>query len=254
MMAAALLVLLTGAVAGFGVVALSTLARASLGAPVSPADALVAVCAAVGALGCLWLALGLVLEALARVPGAVGRLAATVSAAVTPRAVRRAAALCLGASALTGVAAGGAAADPLRATVTAVQEAAVTVAPDPGWSAIAATPAPAPDPGWSAPAAPTPDPGWVPDRPVVRAQPDVGVVAAAARRHAPDERVEVVVRRGDTLWSLAARHLGPGASDAEVARAWPQWYAANREAIGADPDLLLPGQVLLAPTPTGVPR
>ena len=53
--------------------------------------------------------------------------------------------------------------------------------------------------------------------------------------------------RGDSLWAIAARHLGPGATDAEVAREWPRWYAANRDTIGADPDLLLPGQVLRVP-------
>ena len=58
---------------------------------------------------------------------------------------------------------------------------------------------------------------------------------------------EVVVRRGDTLWSIAARHLGPDPSDAEIAQAWPAWHDANREVVGPDPDVLLPGQVLRAP-------
>ena len=57
----------------------------------------------------------------------------------------------------------------------------------------------------------------------------------------------MTVRRGDTLWDLAARGLGPAASDAEIAAEWPRWYAANRDVVGADPDLLLPGQQLLAP-------
>ena len=56
----------------------------------------------------------------------------------------------------------------------------------------------------------------------------------------------MVVRRGDTLWSIAARQLGADASEAEVAAAWPL-FAANRAVVGADPDLLLPGQVLRAP-------
>ena len=55
------------------------------------------------------------------------------------------------------------------------------------------------------------------------------------------------MRRGDTLWSIAARHLGPDASDAEIARAWPAWFEANRDVVGDDPDLLRPGQVLRAP-------
>ena len=57
----------------------------------------------------------------------------------------------------------------------------------------------------------------------------------------------VTVRRGDTLWDLAARHLGAGATDGEIAAEWPRWYAANREVVGADPDLLLPGQQLAPP-------
>jgi hypothetical protein len=59
----------------------------------------------------------------------------------------------------------------------------------------------------------------------------------------------VVVRRGDCLWDLVARHLGPGASAAEIAAQWPRWYAANRATIGSDPDLLQPGQRLRPPGP-----
>ncbi len=61
---------------------------------------------------------------------------------------------------------------------------------------------------------------------------------------------EVVVRRGDTLWTIAERHLrslqGPVDASA-VADAWPRWHAANRSVIGDDPALLLPGQRLLPP-------
>jgi nucleoid-associated protein YgaU len=58
---------------------------------------------------------------------------------------------------------------------------------------------------------------------------------------------EVVVHRGDTLWSIVRRQLGPDVSDAEVAVAWPAWYQTNRAVIGPDPDLILPGQILRAP-------
>jgi resuscitation-promoting factor RpfA len=71
--------------------------------------------------------------------------------------------------------------------------------------------------------------------------------APAAHRPARDEVATVVVLRGDTLWGIAARHLPPGASAAEVADAWPAWYAANAATIGPDPGLILPGQVLVAP-------
>lgn len=60
----------------------------------------------------------------------------------------------------------------------------------------------------------------------------------------------VTVRPGDTLWSLAQRSLPGDADDAAVDAAWRQWYAANRDAIGADPDRLEPGQTLTVPTAT----
>lgn len=56
-----------------------------------------------------------------------------------------------------------------------------------------------------------------------------------------------VVRRGDSLWAIAAAELGPGAPDAAIAARWPEWYAANAPVIGTDPEFLLPGQVLRAP-------
>jgi nucleoid-associated protein YgaU len=60
----------------------------------------------------------------------------------------------------------------------------------------------------------------------------------------------VTVRRGDSLWTIARRHLGPDASDADVARAWPRWYATNRAVIGEDPDRIVPG-LQLAPPASG---
>lgn len=59
--------------------------------------------------------------------------------------------------------------------------------------------------------------------------------------------VSVVVLRGDTLWSLAERALGQGATDAQITVEWQRWYAANLDVIGQDPDLIRPGQVLQAP-------
>jgi len=57
-----------------------------------------------------------------------------------------------------------------------------------------------------------------------------------------------VVVAGDCLWDIAARHLGPGATDAQIAAEWPRWYAANRHLIGDDPDLIQIGLRLQAPT------
>jgi nucleoid-associated protein YgaU len=58
---------------------------------------------------------------------------------------------------------------------------------------------------------------------------------------------DVVVRPGDTLWSIAARELGPGHDAADVARAWPRWYAANADRIGPDPARIRPGERLRVP-------
>ena len=56
---------------------------------------------------------------------------------------------------------------------------------------------------------------------------------------------------GDSLWSLARTRLPQGATDAEVDAAWRRIYAANRAAIGPDPDLIRPGLRLRTP---GAPR
>ncbi|WP_425860633.1 LysM peptidoglycan-binding domain-containing protein [Arthrobacter sp. TWP1-1] len=58
---------------------------------------------------------------------------------------------------------------------------------------------------------------------------------------------DVVVKSGDSLWSIVAATLGPFSNDVDVALAWPRWYNTNREAIGADPNFILPGQVLHPP-------
>ena len=109
------------------------------------------------------------------------------------------------------------------------------------------------------PATPVPDrpavtvpAGWTPDRPVPTHRRSAHAEAASRLVTGParaERRVadEVVVRRGDSLWDIAARHLGPDASAADVAVEWPRWHHANRDVIGADPDLLIPGQRLVPP-------
>ncbi len=71
--------------------------------------------------------------------------------------------------------------------------------------------------------------------------------AGAARAHLGADESTVVVHRGDTLWEIAASTLDDDASDADVLRAVTRWHEANRDVIGDDPDLILPGQVLRAP-------
>jgi hypothetical protein len=69
----------------------------------------------------------------------------------------------------------------------------------------------------------------------------------------PHARAKVVVSPGDCLWSIAANELGQHATPSAIARRWPAWYATNRAVIGADPALLLPGQVLQSPDDTDLP-
>jgi nucleoid-associated protein YgaU len=116
-----------------------------------------------------------------------------------------------------------------------------------------ADPGQPPDPAWSS----LPQPGWVPDSPPAArrlSDDDAFLVTSGARRPADlrhhrsgSAEHRVVVHRGDSLWSIAARHLGPGASDAEVAERWPRWWHVNRSVIGPDPNLLLPGMRLKPP-------
>ncbi|GLY28421.1 hypothetical protein Kisp02_17860 [Kineosporia sp. NBRC 101731] len=95
-------------------------------------------------------------------------------------------------------------------------------------------------------------PGWTPERPrptaTSRSQAEVGVLTSSPRRAVREPMGHhVVVKRGDTLWSIAAQHLGPGANDVDIAHEWPRWYQVNRHLIGADPHKLLPGERLRSP-------
>ncbi len=214
-----------GGIVLFARVGLGVAADAASGAPVPPATALVGALAAVGVAGLGWLLLGVVLETLSLVPGALGRAAGSVSAALSPRLARRAVAVVVGLGVGAGVGCGGAHAAPQR-VLAALHPGVAEALPDPSWRAA-------------------PDPGWTPEPPRVRPQPDVGVLAG---RPTGADEAGVVVRRGDSLWAIAARHLGEGATDAEVAAQWPRWYEANRDVVGPDPDLIRPGQVLRPPT------
>ena len=57
-----------------------------------------------------------------------------------------------------------------------------------------------------------------------------------------------MVTRGDTLWDIAKDRLPDDASAADITAEWHRWYDANRDVIGDDPDLILPGQVLRPPS------
>ncbi len=109
-------------------------------------------------------------------------------------------------------------------------------------SAPAAAPVSSPGPA----ASPTHPPGW-PDLGGTSGDLITGSSGRGTGSPGVEEASEVVVHRGDSLWSIVARQLGPGATDEQVAAAWPAWWAANRDVIGPNPNLILPGQVLRPP-------
>jgi nucleoid-associated protein YgaU len=112
--------------------------------------------------------------------------------------------------------------------------------PDPLWPVL-------PEPAWTPPP-PPPAPLLAPADAALVTSGAAGTDAAAARAALTADD-QVVVRRGDSLWRIAERHLGADATDAEVAVEWPRWWHANRRVVGADPDLLLPGTRLTPPDP-----
>jgi hypothetical protein len=184
-----------------------------------------------------WGVLGLALTAASAAPGLVGAAARVVTRSLLPAGARRAAAVALGLG--LGIAAPlvGPAVTPMPLIASAAPlPAATTGAPD--WPAAAdrtapdwpTAPAPTiPAPARTAPARTASVPDWLPEAP--------------AEAH--------VVVRGDCLWHIAAAwllaHQGRPPTDAETATAVHAWWTANASVIGPDPDLLLPGQVLLPP-------
>ena len=201
--------------------------------------AVLAGCALLGG----WVVLGVTLGVVAHLPGQLGAVARRGSRTLAPAATRRLAAVLVGATlgssfapAAAGSAAGGAPEPVPGFAVT-------RVAPSPATQAPGSSPIPSPSPSDPDAQHHTVVPGWTPSRPAHTSTPITRLVASGSTSLAG----EVVVHRGDSLWSIARRQLGPGATDAEVAAAWPHWYAANRAVIGPDPGHLLPGQVLVPP-------
>lgn len=101
----------------------------------------------------------------------------------------------------------------------------------------------------------TADPVGVPDdlgwRPAAVAAGSAGHDDRADPQSAAAPGAEHVVRPGDTLWEIARDGLqaaGRSAEPADVALAWPRWYAVNADVVGPDPDLIRPGQVLVPPS------
>jgi nucleoid-associated protein YgaU len=177
-----------------------------------------------------WVALVLASTALGSIPGALGRLGAEAATRLTPVAMSSATRLALGLSVVAGPAT---VALPVNAAPIATR---VTTLDGPAANAEVRF---LPEVG---------RPGWIEAVNTTEVKTEPAPPGSARRAVAT-----VVVEAGDCLWTIAAETLaatiGSEPSNAAVTAEWPRWYALNRAAIGADPDLLLPGMLLRAPAP-----
>jgi nucleoid-associated protein YgaU len=209
-------------------------------AAADPAGPLVAAVALLAELLLCWLLVVVAATSASRLPGWGGPVARRLASRIAPVAVRRLVEVSLGVTVVVGA---------------AVPASAGTVQPSPAaldWPSAATSPAPAgPDLDWpsatraAAAAAPADRASASTPSPAARLVPRPVVRPVDLRRTAPSL---VTVEPGDSLWAIAADHLPAGASDLQIAQAWPSWWAANRDAVGADPDLIHPGTQLDPPT------
>ncbi|MFN8083849.1 MAG: hypothetical protein U0Q14_06420 [Dermatophilaceae bacterium] len=238
-------------------------------APASPSDLLVSASAALGVVVLLWLVVAVLATTASMAPGRGGVRADRLATAIAPAALRRLVAVVLGVGLSTGLASGGAFADgvglsgpgvtatatnaPTESapaagsgpTLTAARPGSAHLPPPSDGSQVGTVGSDALGSAQSATAATSvvPDPALAPTRSLH----GLGPLSRPTRSPATAPQVVVVVA-GDCLWDIAARHLGPGATDAQIAAEWPRWYAANRHLIGDDPDLIQIGLHLQAPT------
>lgn len=163
-----------------------------------------------------WVAVVAALAGATRLPGVVGLAADVLAQRVAPAAMRRVVETALGLTVAVGA---------LGASPALADAATAAVPPAPPAAASLDWPTPPSSLDWNPATPPAPAP-------------------APPRAAAP---APVVVQPGDSLWAVAADHLPAGATDAQIAAAWPSWWAANRDAVGADPDLIAPGLRLTPP-------
>jgi hypothetical protein len=178
---------------------------------------------------------------LGRVPGGIGARSKRMADRVTPALVRRAAATILGAAVVGGTGLAGAQATPAtmppQPSASGAQHHAVAI-PDMDRGPLPPTVASVP---------PT----------VASVPPTSGRPATTARPTAPDQprsSGSYQVNAGDCLWDLAAkqlrtRHGGRPASPPQIDKQWRRWYALNRDTIGSDPAIIVPGTRLQVPGP-----
>lgn len=187
----------------------------------------------VGTAVTLRLVVTLLAVTVATLPGACGRAGQRVAAAWSPVLLRGLVRAALGLTVAGG---------PLVAGTAAFADPPIFPTLD---RVVATAVAPSPPPVRTAPV-PTREPARVPTRPAPTTPTTPATPATPTTPSAPS--MVVIVRTGDTLWDIAARHLPPGHTDADIARSWPRWYAANRSVIGPDAGQIHPGQRLVAPT------
>lgn len=193
-----------------------------------------------------WLALLLLLGSVAALPGRSTAPLRALAARLAPRlAPRVAAGLVTAVISLTPLGAAYASTGAPSAPGVPAATGAVSSVYDPAQSLEGSTAT-----SWDttrgageAPGEGAPEPGWRPTAP--QPTPDPDAITLVSRGTAEPDAV--VVRAGDTLWHIAARHLGDDADAAAIAEAWPHWYETNRAVIGPDPDYLLPGTRLVPP-------
>lgn len=155
----------------------------------------------------------------------------------------------------------GAGAGAAVAAAAALAPAAATTSPMPsqhvsddlGWGAHddgESIPEREQEPGTAGPESQTPSAdGQTPDPPPGSTdRPGAGTSVAQPAAGASDgTETTYTVASGDSLWDIAAKHLPASAGPTDVATAWPDWYELNLDVIGPDPDLIHPGQLLVAP-------
>ncbi|HEY5455762.1 MAG TPA: LysM domain-containing protein [Acidothermaceae bacterium] len=233
--------------------------------PTAGVDQLLGGSAALAAwIGLGWLGVTVFLEVASTLPGAAGRGCTAIAATTSPMLVRRIAQAMIGVSVLAGPMTAGSAfaTGPSTTTSTSTQVDRPASAATPMPSGTTATPdtSSTPDTSPAPLSLDRPATAFVALSPPAAQRTSTGaaaLVTGGAHRDAglrgglrPDG---YVVHRGDTLWDIAARHLGPTASAVDISRAWPAWYDANRTAIGPDPGVIRPGEVLMPPGTLAAP-
>lgn len=200
-----------------------------------------------GALG--WLGLSVLLVALSAVPGAFGSACGVLGERITPGIARRTLRIILGVTVVAGPILGTA---PAHAATPESPETSYTLSVDRpmGTMGLPDVDRPTSDVDANRAVPTVEQANTLPsvDRPM---SPDPVNRPPTRDTDLRDEVETHVVKRGDTLWDIAEERLPEGASAADITAEWQRWYEANKDVIGSDPDLILPGQILQAPPDDG---